>query len=399
MPPLRVALVAPIDLGQRNGGRTHTLELADHLTRRGHDVTLVAYGLEDAPRPYAYVDLPGAKAPRTRPFALSWGLSRLLRRLHRARPFDVVLARHHLGEMTPFTARSLGVPNVSEVNDLSPAEWEVSSRPLRRAMLALQRAKAKRTDRFVVTFHDQGRLAATFGRDPAHFRFVPFAANLDVFRPLPRDASRDALGIPQGDPVLLYLGSFYPWQGVDLLVEAMHGVVREFPRARLLVVGDADAGFGERGRVLREQVARLGLTENVVFRGRVPQEEAARYVAASDVCLIGQRPGRAGYMPMKLFEYLACARPVVGSRIVGVREIVEESGGGLLAQPDDAADFAARILELLRDPAGATRMGERGRATIVARYTWERMAEAIEASLYEAVESRTSKRSAQRSSA
>jgi len=79
---------------------------------------------------------------------------------------------------------------------------------------------------------------------------------------------------------------------------------------------------------------------------------------------------RSGISPQKVYAYLACERPVVGSDINGLGDVLVKEGAGLSFPAGDAAALAQAVVQLLADPAKAKAMGQRGRHLVLARYTW-----------------------------
>jgi glycosyltransferase involved in cell wall biosynthesis len=109
-------------------------------------------------------------------------------------------------------------------------------------------------------------------------------------------------------------------------------------------------------------VRELGL-ENVIFGGEVPIEEVPYLLARSDVCVTNLLPDAYldKIVSVKVFEYLACEKPVVaGLRGEGAR-VLEESGGGIAVEPGDAQAMATAVRELLDSPDRRAEMGKAGR--------------------------------------
>jgi glycosyltransferase involved in cell wall biosynthesis len=161
------------------------------------------------------------------------------------------------------------------------------------------------------------------------------------------------------------------WQGLDVLLEAAGRIASEFPNLRVLLVGG-----GEERAALADQAQRLGIAERVLFRGPVPFEEVPPYLGAATLCVAPLVV--ATHSPLKLFEYLACARPVVASDVPGVREIVNDYGCGWLAQRGSADDLAEKLAQALRaDPAQLEAMGRRGREAVVRSHSWDHAARQV----------------------
>src|SRR4051794_18889348 len=130
---------------------------------------------------------------------------------------------------------------------------------------------------------------------------------------------------------------------------------------------------------IREQVARLGLTEDVLFLGHQPQSRLPGLYAASEMTLLSSKFDNS---PNCVLEANACERPVVATRVGGVPRYVTEGENGLLADGGDADGFARAILDLLDQPERARAMGLAGRQRILERHSWRKSAEKLLA-LYE----------------
>jgi glycosyltransferase involved in cell wall biosynthesis len=159
-------------------------------------------------------------------------------------------------------------------------------------------------------------------------------------------------------------------KGHQYLLEAAPRVLAERPDTRFLLVGDG-VGFDD----VRRRVAALGLDDRVVmtgFRRDIPQ-----VMAALDVLVLPSVRSEAA--PQVIPQALAVGTPVIGTTIGGIPEIVRDGDTGRLVPPADAAALAAAILAVLRDPAQARAMAQRGQALVQERFTFEATMEATTA--------------------
>jgi glycosyltransferase involved in cell wall biosynthesis len=166
-----------------------------------------------------------------------------------------------------------------------------------------------------------------------------------VFAPTHRIEARKRLGLPLGIPVMVYVGSFILWQGLVTLIEASKLVVLEHPDSVFLLVGD-----GPLREPLVKAVQSIGLQNNFIFTGEVMHREIPEYISSSDICLAPFTRARneaTGLSPLKIFEYMACGRAVITTKVAGVSELVTESKAGLVVPPDNPLKFAEGILYLL----------------------------------------------------
>ncbi|AAU90612.1 MULTISPECIES: glycosyltransferase family 4 protein [Methylococcus] len=179
-----------------------------------------------------------------------------------------------------------------------------------------------------------------------------------------------------GRRVVVYLGALERARRSEVMIEAMAGVRREFPQALLVFVGDAEDP-GERlwfDALVRE----LGLQDHVLFTGWLPAEQARRYLRTAEIGLspCARTPSLEVASPTKVIEYMAWGVPVVANDLPDQAYLIGETGGGLCV-PLTPEGFAAGILQLLRDPAAARRMGEAGRRAIPGLRSYEVIARSL----------------------
>jgi glycosyltransferase involved in cell wall biosynthesis len=179
-----------------------------------------------------------------------------------------------------------------------------------------------------------------------------------------------------GRRVVVYLGALERARRSEVMIEAMAGVRKEFPQALLVFVGDAEDP-GERlwfDALVRE----LGLQDHVLFTGWLPAEQARRYLRTAEIGLspCARTPSLEVASPTKVIEYMAWGVPVVANDLPDQAYLIGETGGGLCV-PLTPEGFAAGILQLLRDPAAARRMGEAGRRAIPGLRSYEVIARSL----------------------
>jgi glycosyltransferase involved in cell wall biosynthesis len=242
-----------------------------------------------------------------------------------------------------------GVPvTIAHEQSWASARFSLSGE---RARAFLDREVISRgADAFVaVSEADRRRMIDIEGIDADRIRVLPNAIPAPP-APSGRDV-RAEVGISAQDPVVGTVCQLRPEKAVDLLVEAADLLREEFPRIKVLVAGDGS----ERERLERE-VRDRGLHGHVFLLGTrrdVPDVLAALNVAVCCSDFEGT--------PLSVMEYMAAGCPVVATRVGGLPELVDDGVNGLLFERRDPHDLAAAIGALLRDPARASAMGERGR--------------------------------------
>lgn len=260
-------------------------------------------------------------------------------------------------------AAAHGIPGVLEVN--APLiEEQQQHRGLVNREAALQASRhAFRAARALVAVSDQvadyldgypearGKiLVVPNGIDPARFiRLSPAVPN------------------PLQEFVIGFVGSLKPWHGLSILARAFAEFHKTHRRSRLLIVGE-----GIERSVFANALRQENVIEHVQFAGAVPPEEVPRYLASMNVA-VAPYPALNGFYfsPLKVFEYMAAGLPVVASRIGQLEKIIESGVTGVLVPPGNPTACAAAMLELWQNPERARQMGEKGRALVIAHYTWE----------------------------
>jgi glycosyltransferase involved in cell wall biosynthesis len=183
------------------------------------------------------------------------------------------------------------------------------------------------------------------GNAPERITIMPNGVDLALFgQPLQRDAAfAQSLGLGEG-PVIGFLGSFYPYEGLDDLIAAMPAIVAVRPDARLLLVGGGPAEAE-----LRAQATASSAAAAIHFVGRVPHHEVDRYYALVDVVCYPRKAMRLTDLvtPLKPLEAMAQGQLVAASAVGGHRELIEDGVTGTLFPADDPAGLAAAMAALL----------------------------------------------------
>lgn len=282
------------------------------------------------------------------------------------------------GEAALRVAQRQGIPLVYEVR----AFWEdaaVGNGDGRMGSLkyrltrALENRVVARADA-VVTICDglKADLIAR-GTDPSRITVMPNGVDLTLFgKPLPRDGAlarelgfEDAAGMPR--PVIGFIGSFYDYEGIDGLIEAMGLLVKRHPEARLLLVGG-----GPCESALKEQAAASDAAHAIRFVGRVPHHEVDRYYSLADIMAYPRKRSRLTDLvtPLKPLEAMAQDKLVAASDVGGHRELVTNGKTGVLFTPDDPAACAEALAGLLEHPEQWTRYRMAGREHVRTRHDW-----------------------------
>ncbi len=170
-----------------------------------------------------------------------------------------------------------------------------------------------------------------------------------------------------------YMGTFARTRRLDIIIQAFALVLQQLPSAKLYLVGRGDT-VDER-QFLEDFTMKLGISDNVVFTGFLPMEQAWKLAAKAAVCLSPMCPVRIllSTSPTKINDYLALGRPIVANEHPEQSEIIASSGAGICV-PWSAESFANAIIFLLSHPGDAEKMGKKGPAWVAENRRYNRLA-------------------------
>ncbi len=290
---------------------------------------------------------------------------RRLRRGYGRNSFDVIFERYAIfGTVGMHLSQLWGIPLLLEVNYTSLSD-------LVRPRSRLFKGRARSTDHrlfhaaeclFPVSTYLRDHLVSEFCVPEGKIMVLPNAADPNVFHPgiLPAGS---ASGRAMAWKTVGFVGGFYPWHGLALLLDAFVSLSMEIGNLRLVLVGDGP----ERSNVER-RIAAEGLSDRVVFPGRIPHEDLAPWISMFD---IGVMPNSNEYgSPMKIFEYMAMGKPVVAADYGPLRDGIDHGVEGFLFPPGNATVLREYLKTLLTDDALCAKMSAAAQARVLDRHTW-----------------------------
>ena len=285
--------------------------------------------------------------------------------VHAHSPFTCGLVGNMLGGW-------LGIPKIYEMRGIwedshvGRGSFEDSSFRYKGVRLLENRA-IRSADRCCVISEALAKEVRSRGVAQDKIVLVPNGVDVKAFVPGPPSQSlQERYGL-QDAVTLGYIGSFFHYEGLDLLVQAMAPLADEFPRVKLLLVGD-----GELMPRLREMAAQPSQSNRVIFTGRVPHQEIAKYYRLCDIFVLPRRDTRETRLvtPLKPMEIMAMGKALVASDIGGHREMIQDRFNGLFFGTGDVADLTARCRELIPNEAMRVEMGVRARKWVEENRDW-----------------------------
>lgn len=286
-----------------------------------------------------------------------------------------------VGVQTYLAAQKFGVPvifrSIDVLNQLVP--WRALVPPTRlMERYIYNRVNAVAT----VTLHLKKHILS-YGVPESRVRVLPSGVDTTMFSPGPRNtAVLEKWGIGAADPVILFMGTIYTFSGLDRVFSEFPRVLARHPAAKLLIVG-----CGDDEERLKTLAAQLGLTGNVIFGGLQSYADLPGIIRSCDVCI---NPFELNgitndILPTKLFQYLACGKPVVATELPGTLPFLTGEQHGMIYCPLES--FADCIADLLDDSQRRERLGRSGIQTTTSKYEWTRIAEQMISLIQESISS------------
>jgi glycosyltransferase involved in cell wall biosynthesis len=297
--------------------------------------------------------------------------------------FDLIHERFNLLSLGGvWASRKLGIPLVLEVNADLLEQRKFKGRPER----GLRRIYAEWATR--VCFNAAARiicisaglkdhLSRKWNIEDSKLTVLPCAADVDAFGSNHNpELLRRGLGLTT-EPIVMWIGGFYPWHDLDLLLKSFTLVLQRHPDARLVLVGD-----GPIRPSIAEEVQQIGLQQSVIMTGAIAHAEVPEMLSMADIAVVPSAPVPASHggtgTPLKLFEYMAAGKPIVATALNQAAEVIRQGHNGLLVEAGDVDGFAEAILTLLDVPSERVRLGQNARQQAIELHSWEEYTRRLE---------------------
>jgi glycosyltransferase involved in cell wall biosynthesis len=258
-----------------------------------------------------------------------------------------------------YVARRAGVPAIVRTEHLP----NVMLAPRHRHHRARYERLLRAVDRIICVSEEAG---ATFRSESELTAKLRVVRNGIDPRPVQTDRRglRDRLDLPPDARVVLTVGRLTEQKGHRFLLDAAPAILAQEPRTYFLWVGD-----GPLAEALRKRARARGLEDRVRLLGQ--RSDVPELLAAADLFVL---PSLFEGLPLAILEAMAANLPVVGTRVCGTREAIDDGVTGRLVQPGDVAALATAVLEVLTQPALAARWAVAGRARVEQEFSAARMA-------------------------
>ena len=204
------------------------------------------------------------------------------------------------------------------------------------------------------------------GVDPGKIFEIPNGVDTNWFQPREPDSGLIGRYDLAGKTIIGFMGSFYSYEGLEHLIDAMIMLLAKWSDVKLLLVGE-----GEAGRMLRSRVPDQ-LRDYFVFTGKVAHADAPRYYSIMDILVYPRVRSRLTELttPLKPLEAMAMEKVVIGSDVGGIRELFNHGETGFLVEPENPQELLKRLLSLVESETMRRAMGKRAREFVVRDKDW-----------------------------
>ncbi|RJS79467.1 glycosyltransferase family 1 protein [Methanophagales archaeon] len=383
---MKILIMDMVKLPLGSAGEIRRWELIQNLSKVGHDVYVIAY--KNIELKGVHTTLLKAKKGVFGKLFSRFRYAILLFKLVKTHRFDLLYTINGLIGVVGYVVKIItGSKLIYELDGIFSDEWELIKKEteisvFKRIEMALliriEKFALKKSDAIIAVTQGIKNHLINHGINESKITVIGNGVNIDMFRPI-NDPTilhrlRKQYNIDEAEHVIIFVGNLAPWQGVEYLIKAAPLILKKFPQTKFLIVGD-----GIMRKKLEEMVEEFKLKDKFIFTGIVHYNEVSIYINISDICISPQandpRNERSGVSPLKLYEYMACGKPVVVGNVEGNKDVVTDSKAGFVVDPKISEDMAKAIVKLLESVKLRKLLGENGRRATVEKYSWEKVAE------------------------
>lgn len=351
------------------GVKVHTYELSKRLLDMGHEVHILAPRIERVTFTDKKYVLDGITIHRFCGFRIPGLCASFnvfspfkLKEFFKQEKFDVVHSQHIFTPMGLIAASAASEMHprvecvVATTHSIYGAGMEglifkIWKRMLRKSLHKIDRliAVSKSAAKAVLPIIDRRKIAV-----------IPNGVDVHKFSP----GNKGSLHVE--GPIVMSIGRLVKVKGFTTLLESARNVIAEFPTAKFIIVGK-----GKMRKDLEGLAKKLGIEKNVRLLGERRPDEIPHLIASCDVFALASMKESQG---MVLLEAMASGKPVVGTKVNGILDTIQDGKTGLLVRPGDSKQLAAAIKKLLLDINLAKKLGKAARKEAVEKHSWERVA-------------------------
>ena len=268
-------------------------------------------------------------------------------------------------------SKELGIPLV--FRSLDVAHHLVKIPILHNIVKKYEKIVIKNADKVLATTPELVRYAIEMGANNQNVDYFPLGINPHFFKPLPKSQSLSQhLGITSSEKVIGFVGTLYPFAGLDFLLKQFHIIKNEIKEIKFLIIGG-----GPDFKHIKSLVKKFNLGSDVILTGFVKQEKLSEYLSLVDICvspfIVNNITNRI--LPTKILEYMACQKPVLSTPLKGTVELLPDESFGIMYSSQN--DFINSLVGLLQDPQKLNKLGTNGLLYIKKNHHWDNLSDQL----------------------
>jgi glycosyltransferase involved in cell wall biosynthesis len=373
---MNIYYVSDSELSKSSVHTVHIDAICKNLSRSGNQVRLYVPGnkkIADANYKITAINVPNVIRSV---FYQIFLFIRLSFDISKKRP-DVIYSRHSQFLFIPIVISVLfNIPVILEVNGRLVDETIFDRRWIARVLdflniySVLEAFNLRRASEIITTTEGvKEYICQTYNLNPLIVNAVTSAVDQELFKP--NTGIGESINFVHESVCIGYVGSLKEWQGLQYIVQSAKLVIASRPQTQFLIVGD-----GEAWQYLLSFIKDNGLQEHIKLHPAVPHTTIPTYINMLDICISYPVKFRAGATsPFKIYEYLACGKPVISADIKGMREEFQEVIQ--YVEPESPTALAAALVSLIDNKSEREHLGKLGREFIEKGHTWEAVTQRI----------------------
>ncbi|QHN06215.1 glycosyltransferase family 4 protein [Methanothermobacter sp. THM-1] len=366
---MKILIVAPYFPPRAGGVEHYTYNISKNLLDMGHKITVITSANKSAEEDHGIMIIRIKSRVSISNTPIDLTLVSSISNILRKETFDVVNAHTPVpfyADMAAIASKRMKVPFVLTYhNDVIKESWPLRtlSSIYNKTLLQLT---LKSSDRIITPspyVHNESEMINEFIERTV---WIPPGVDTEVYKP-GRSDWKSRYGLPENSKIILFVGAMnrgHTHKGVDVLLRAFSMIKDEDTYLVLAGTGDMIPDY----KRISES---LGIINRTLFTGFIDEETLIDLYRASDMLVLPTLNIAEGF-GMVLIEANACGKPVIGSRVGGIKYVIRDGETGLLVPPGDPEALADAIRRLIEDPEKAEVMGQNGRKMVEKNYTWER---------------------------
>lgn len=289
---------------------------------------------------------------------------------------EIIYSRHQVINPAFLMPKNKRIKYILEVNGFFATE--IKSQGIRTLNLFSNFIKKielhtfKKADKIIVVAPVmKDTLVSKYGINNVKIKVITNGVDINIFHPKLENPNN--LGLLKDKKYICFVGNLIPWQGLETIIKSAKKIKMDLPDYHYLIVG---CGILKKKLIIMAK--KYGVSDNIIFVGKVPHEKVVDYINVSEFCLAPfarERNETVGFSAIKIFEYLACGKPVIASNIRGNNlEIITDNDFGYLIDPDDPQMLTNKIIEIANDQNIINNTKNKGYNFIKQNYSWNNIA-------------------------